>query len=692
MTKLVFKKLFVLTVVIAILSSTLSTIYASDTGWNTIKDSIALKIGSSKAFVNLEEKNIDSSNHHVVPIIKNDRTLLPIRFISESFGARVEWNSDTNSATVAYNNNIAKITLDSDQMFVNNTLVKLDVPAQMVNDRIYIPLRRLSEDVLGKKVFFDNGIIILTDNTNLSPDRQFLNELNSSFKDNIGRLNYMVYYGKLDADKIEKAKTYDLVILHPLMGDITRQQVQEIRQGVNPNDSSDDVIVLGYISVGEDLRTCSITDQEFATDSRFKGDGTGPRVDPRGPQPNGGGSLSNINPKGIASSGGGGFASYYLDDNNFDGKPDKNKYFNGAFVNAGDPAWFDVVSNMTIDSKDGIPGLKEILTDNYGRGLGCDGVFLDTIDTCAPNSYTDSNSFNQSEFEWTASGFSEFIGRLRNDYSGKYILQNRGLFFFDSRLPQYKFCTRKNIDFVMFESYRLDSNANEEYNDAFYRDNKYTYMPKLMAEANRPDGFKVLSLGYAAGDKKPVDTLYYKSNQGLSTFLEDITQTQEIAGFNHYITDAQVTAVNDFVKINSNSTDNTPPIWSSTYNGSLTWPPDAPTPRIGVQQAVPQSKSVMLRWDVALDKNNINYIAYYQTKPFDFQNDPKLASATKRVLIPTLGSGYENGVSTSTFPYQFEVDNLLPGQTYYFVIRAMDNSLNKNEDDNKVFLTAVPLN
>ncbi len=689
MIKFILKSLIVLIAVFAISNG---TIYANDAGWNTIKDSIALKIGSPKAFVNLEEVNIDASNHFVVPIVKNDRTLLPIRFISESFGAKVEWNSDTNSATITYNNSVAKIILNSNQMYVNNSLVTLDVPAQMINDRIYIPLRRLSEDVLNKMVFFDNEIIILTDNANLSPDRQFLNELNASFKDNIGRLNYMVYYGKLDSNKIKTAKTYDLVILHPLMGDLTREQVQEIRKGVNPNDTNDDVIVLGYISIGEDLRTCSLTDQEFATDSRFKGDGTGPRVDPRGPQPNGGGSLLNIDPKGRASSGGGGFASYYLDDNNFDGIPDKNKYFKGAFVNAGDPAWFDVVSTMTIDSKDGIPGIKEILSDDYGRGLGCDGVFLDTIDTCAPNSYTDSNSFNQSEFEWTSPGFSEFIGRLRTAHKGKYILQNRGLFFFDSRLPQYKFCTRKNIDFLMFESYRLDSNANEEYNDAFYRDNKYIYMPKLMAEANRPDGFKVLSLGYAAGDKKPLDTLYFKSNVALPTFLEDIKQTQEIAGFNHYFTDAQLTAVNDFVMLSSNLSDNTPPLWSSTYNGSQTWPPDAPTPRIGVQQAVPQSKSVMLRWDVALDKNNVKYVAYYQTKSFDFQNDPKLTNATKRVLIPNLGNSYENGVSTNIFPYQFEIDNLTSGQTYYFVIRAVDNSLNKNEDDNKVFLTAVPLN
>jgi len=35
---------------------------------------------------------------------------------------------------------------------------------------------------------------------------------------------------------------------------------------------------LGYISIGEDLRTLGITSEQMLKDKRFKGDGTGPRV------------------------------------------------------------------------------------------------------------------------------------------------------------------------------------------------------------------------------------------------------------------------------------------------------------------------------------------------------------------------------------------------------------------------------
>ena len=103
--------------------------------------------------------------------------------------------------------------------------------------------------------------------------------------------------------------------------------------------------------------------------------------------------MAGIAPLGAPSNGGGGFASYYLDDNSVhdspthtgDGFPDRNHLFGSLFVNAGDPKWFDAIDTMMIDGPDGLPGLRETLTLDHGRGLGCDGVFLDTFDTAAPN-------------------------------------------------------------------------------------------------------------------------------------------------------------------------------------------------------------------------------------------------------------------------------------------------------------------
>lgn len=501
---------------------------------------------------------------------------------------------------------------------------------------------------------------------------------------NFDQVTYMIYYGKLNDKIIKEAKKYDIVILNPRTGNITRKQVQKIKAGGTK--------VLGYISVGEDLRTAGLTPEQMLKDQRFVADGTGPRVDPRSSSDR---SFENIDLKGKESPNGIGYASYYLDDNDQDGKPDINKNFNCAFTNIGDPAWFTTLDKMRLDGVDKIAGMREILTNNYGRGLGCDGVLLDTIDTCAPNSYTDDSNPNKTRFEWTAAGVKEFTKRLKEKYPNKLILQNRGLFFYNPQLSEYyKNTPRQYIDFLMFESYMLDSSQTSLYNKSFFADNKYNYAPKIIAEAGRPDGFKILSLGYAEGPTKYKlkDTLLGKSKTGLKILMEDMKQAQNEAGFSHYITDSDITLVNNFVLTHKDKSDTVPPAWSSVYNSSNTWPPKAPKPRVGIGEVEPVENGMIVRWDVALDKNAVDYTLYYQKTPFDFKSDPNLKNAQKAKLVPQIGKGYEDGIGPNTYPYQATIKGLDSGEEYYFVIRAKDTSSKHNEEKNKVVKIGIPLN
>jgi hypothetical protein len=511
--------------------------------------------------------------------------------------------------------------------------------------------------------------------------------------------HYLVNYGAWPSDAVDVAHRHQLVIVNPSRADLHRQDVAGIQAGADPNDPSDDVLVLCYVSVGEDLRTASLSDAQVSVDPRFRGDGTGPRVDPRGPNA-AGQPLTNIDPKGKPSGGGTGFASYYLDDDSVydspvrmgDGFPDRNPLFGSLFVNAGDPAWFDEIDGMKIDSSDGLVGLREALTSGYGRGLACDGVFLDTIDTAAPNSYTNPASANETKFEWTAPGFGAFIRKVHSTYPDKLILQNRGLFFFDPRHGAYAYNARGAIDFVLFESYRLDSNDAELWDPTFYADNQFNIAPKLMAEANRPDGFRVLSLGYAEGpsDQMSPLTLSGQSTLGTADLLEDIRVTQQVAGFRHYLTDAKVDLVNDFVLTHDDLEDHDPPQWTSTYNDHPSLPAVAPTPRVGIQQAVADGGTVTVRWDVALDENRVQYVLYAQPQPFDFAADPALSAATRMVLTPAVPSSYVAGVGPDSYPYEASISSFPRGQMQYLVIRAVDQSANANEDTNTVVLSVTP--
>ena len=63
---------------------------------------IELWIDNPKAKVNGNAKWIDDNNHNVKPIIKNGRTMLPLRFVAEALGCAVDWDAATRTITITY--------------------------------------------------------------------------------------------------------------------------------------------------------------------------------------------------------------------------------------------------------------------------------------------------------------------------------------------------------------------------------------------------------------------------------------------------------------------------------------------------------------------------------------------------------------------------------------------------------------
>lgn len=81
----------------------------------------------------------------VPPQIINDRTMVPLRAIFEALGASVDWNQETKTVTSTKGDTTIKLTIDSNTMYVNNNTVTLDTPACVINDRTLVPVRAISE-------------------------------------------------------------------------------------------------------------------------------------------------------------------------------------------------------------------------------------------------------------------------------------------------------------------------------------------------------------------------------------------------------------------------------------------------------------------------------------------------------------------------------------------------------------------
>lgn len=88
------------------------------------------------------------------PVIKEGRTLIPVRAISEGMGAEVEWNAEEKIVTITKGDKVIVFELTENKVFVDDVETIIDVPAKVMNNRTMVPLRFIAEQ-LGLKVGYD---------------------------------------------------------------------------------------------------------------------------------------------------------------------------------------------------------------------------------------------------------------------------------------------------------------------------------------------------------------------------------------------------------------------------------------------------------------------------------------------------------------------------------------------------------
>lgn len=98
----------------------------------------------------------------VEPFLFEDRrTMVPLRAIFEAMGATVMWDNDTFTAFAARGDDFVAIQIGKDTLFKNNVSVSLDAPAMLKDSRTLVPLRAVSE-AFGHDVQWDNDTQTVT--------------------------------------------------------------------------------------------------------------------------------------------------------------------------------------------------------------------------------------------------------------------------------------------------------------------------------------------------------------------------------------------------------------------------------------------------------------------------------------------------------------------------------------------------
>lgn len=101
---------------------------------------IELVIGKAQAFVNKIPIELD-----IAPLIISGRTLVPIRFIAEAFGAKVEWTNETQSITIEMDQITIVLQIGNKTAFINGKAHALDAAPMIVNSRTVVPVRFIAE-------------------------------------------------------------------------------------------------------------------------------------------------------------------------------------------------------------------------------------------------------------------------------------------------------------------------------------------------------------------------------------------------------------------------------------------------------------------------------------------------------------------------------------------------------------------
>ena len=87
----------------------------------------------------------------VPPIIKEGRTLVPLRAIFEALGAQVSWDAPTGKITGTKGNTLVVLHVGNKSASSNGNQITLDVAPQIINGRTMVPTRFVAES-LGAKV------------------------------------------------------------------------------------------------------------------------------------------------------------------------------------------------------------------------------------------------------------------------------------------------------------------------------------------------------------------------------------------------------------------------------------------------------------------------------------------------------------------------------------------------------------
>ena len=171
-----------------------------------------LHVGSPIALSRESTVSVDKDNPDLVPMIHKDRTLVPLRFISEFFGAEISYEAATQTGVVKVKGKTAQFPVGQSYYLLDGKKVSLDTETLNVSGRIFLPLRAISEEVMGLGVAYENKVIAIGEQATLDKDQV------QTVKDRIGTYVKVSSLAELRSYLVQSKENYRNIISKSAQG------------------------------------------------------------------------------------------------------------------------------------------------------------------------------------------------------------------------------------------------------------------------------------------------------------------------------------------------------------------------------------------------------------------------------------------------------------------------------------------
>ncbi len=131
----------------------------------TKTDAIMLYPESPYAIVNGERRLINQTDTSAVTKKYQGNLMVPLKFISETFGSDLNWNDKTKTASFTCNGKIISYAVGKQEMYINGASVALKVITQLFHGKTYVELNSIAA-YTDKKIFVDRDLAIISSNAN----------------------------------------------------------------------------------------------------------------------------------------------------------------------------------------------------------------------------------------------------------------------------------------------------------------------------------------------------------------------------------------------------------------------------------------------------------------------------------------------------------------------------------------------